>query len=181
MTTIKDIVPAGERFTRPDKAGHDVAARGAAPAGRGLRRSTTGQVRAADSCQVAPDLLASLIITGAQATASNVAEAQCEEGDITAALNAGLGDTVAKLLQGDSGHVWAGLYFRTFTVTLHKLEYATALDHISLSALLAFLTLRLGCDSSIPAGRWQEFQENVFGHPRAASTSESGAQDTRNA
>lgn len=172
MTTIqsdtKNIVPVKPRgFMRPAKASQ--AGRGPAPDARGLR-SPTEQARAADSCQVAPDLLASLIITGAQATASNVAEAQCAEGDITAALNAGLGDTVAKLLQGDSGHVWAGLYFRTFAVTLHKLEYATALDHISLPALLAFLTLRLGRDDTLPAGRWQEFQDNVFGHPHTNET-----------
>ncbi|WP_144662910.1 hypothetical protein [Paenarthrobacter nicotinovorans] len=151
-----------EGYIRSAKAGHDVVIGRMAPEVR-LVRATTNQVRATESCQVAPDLLADLITSGAQAAASNVAEAQCAEGNITQALKLGLGDTVAKLLKGDGGTVWASLYFRTFTVTLHKLENATALEHISFSALLALLTLRLEDDPTIPASRWQELQDNIFG------------------
>lgn len=151
-------------YIRSAKAGHDVIIGHLAPEVR-LVRATNSQVRASASCPVAPDLLADLITSGAQAAASNVAEAQCAGDNIHQALKLGLGDTVAKLLKSDGGAIWAGLYFRTFTVTLHKLQNATALELISLSALLALLALRLENDAAIPAGRWQELQDNIFGRP----------------
>ena len=175
--TAPDVVPvkafrrnlAG--YIRSAKAGHEVVIGRLTPEVRLVRASDTSS-RAGDSCHVAPDLLADLVTSGAQAAASNVAEAQCGETDINQALKNGLGDTVAKLLKSDGGPVWAGLYFRTFAVTLHKLENATALEHISMSALLAHLTLHLEKDPSIPATRRQELQDNIFGRPatNAAST-----------
>ena len=171
--TAPDVVPvkafrrnlAG--YIRSAKAGHEVVIGRLAPEVRLVRASDT-PTRSGDACHIAPDLLADLVTSGAQAAASNVAEAQCGETDINQALKTGLGDTVAKLLKSDSGPVWAGLYFRTFAVTLHKLENATALEHISMSALLAHLTLQLENDPTIPATRRQELQDNIFG--RAAAT-----------
>ena len=174
--TAPDVVPvkafrrnlAG--YIRSAKAGHEVVIGRLAPEVRLVRASET-PARAA-SCHIAPDLLADLVTSGAQAAASNVAEAQCGETDINQALKTGLGNTVAKLLKSDSGPVWAGLYFRTFAVTLHKLENATALEHISMSALLAHLTLHLENDPSIPATRRQELQDNIFGRPQTAAQSD---------
>lgn len=171
--TAPDVVPvkafrrnlAG--YIRSAKAGHEVVIGRLAPEVRLVRASDT-PARAGDSCHIAPDLLADLVTSGAQTAASNVAEAQCGETDINQALKNGLGDTVAKLLKSDGGPVWAGLYFRTFAVTLHKLENATALEHISMSALLAHLTLQLENDPTIPANRRQELLDNIFG--RAATT-----------
>jgi hypothetical protein len=151
-------------YIRSAKAGHDVLIGSSHPEVR-LVRASAESSSATGSVQVAPDLLATLIAAAAEAAASKVAEAQCAEADIDQTLRQGLGNPTAQLLLSDGGTVWAGLYFRAFCTTLHKLEYATVLPHISLSALLAHLSLRLGNDHTLPSGRWKQLQDNIFGRP----------------
>jgi antitoxin (DNA-binding transcriptional repressor) of toxin-antitoxin stability system len=149
-------------YIRSAKAGHDVLIGSSHPEVR-LVRASAGSSSATGFIQVAPDLLATLVTGAAEAAASRVAEAQCAEADIDQTLKQGLGDPTAQLLVTDTGAVWACLYFRAFCTTLHKLEFATALPHISLSALLAYLSLRLENDHTLPTGRWQQLQDNIFG------------------
>lgn len=151
-------------YIRSAKAGHDVLIGSKAPEVRLVRVSAETR-QAHDAVQIAPDLLAQLIATGAEAAAARVAEAQCAEADISQPLKQGLGDTVAQLLSSGGGTVWASLYVRSFSVFLHKLEFATALPHISLSALLAHLAIRIENDQTIPAALWQELQDHIFGRP----------------
>ncbi|MFK4298131.1 hypothetical protein ABH924_003292 [Arthrobacter sp. GAS37] len=129
----------------------------------GTRNERTFLDPAAPTVQIAPDLLAALLTTSAQAAASNVAEAQCAQTDVHLALKTGMADVIASILKADGGAIWASLYFRSFAVNLHKFEYATALEHISCEALMTFLASRLESDAAVPAGGWRDLRNKIFG------------------
>lgn len=149
-------------FIRAAKAGNRVLIGSGTPEVQVVRASShVGH--GPDGIVIPPTLLVDLITTGAEAAASRVAEAQCAEGDINAPLTQGLGDAVADLLLTEAGTVWAALYVLSFSCALHKFECATALPHISLSALLSHLELRLEHDARVPSGRWPALQEHIFG------------------
>lgn len=168
--TFKRNLPG---YIRSAKAGNDVLVGASAPEVR-LVRASAETMPAKGEIHVAPDLFADLIISGAEAAASKVAEVQCAEGDIDRALNRGLGDTMVKLLKTDDRSVWAGLYFRAFMAALHRFENATALPIISLAALLAHLSLSLEAGNAAP-GRWEQLQENIFGRKSPSEPSEAKA------
>jgi antitoxin (DNA-binding transcriptional repressor) of toxin-antitoxin stability system len=158
LRTFRKNLPG---YIRSAKAGHDVLIGASAPEVR-LVRVSAETMPSNGEIHVAPDLFADLIISGAEAAASNVAQAQCAEGDIDRSLKRGLGDTMVKLLNTDDGSVWAGLYFRAFMAALHRFEHATALPLISLSALLTHLSLSLKTENTSP-DRWGQLQDNIFG------------------
>lgn len=157
--TFKRNLPG---YIRSAKAGNEVITGTAAPEVR-LVRATDEKRPPSGDVRVSPDLFADLIVSGAEAAASRLAEAQCAGGDIETALKRGLGDTVVKLSKSENGVVWAGLYFRAFTMALHRFENTTALSIIRLAALLAHLSLRPETDNAIPSGRWQQLRDNILG------------------
>lgn len=159
LRTFKRHLPG---YIRAAKAGNNVFIGSSTPEVQ-LVRASSQTHQDPQGISIAPALLAELIATGAEAAASRVAEAQCAETDINAPLTQGLGDVVANFLSTETGTIWAGLYVRSFSVALHKFECATALPHISLSALLSHLALRLEHDKSVPTERWQALQEHIFG------------------
>lgn len=161
-------------YIRSAKAGNDVVIGASAPEVR-LVRATAEKMTPTGDVHVSPDLFADLIVSGAEAAASSLAEAQCAGSDIEAALKRGLGDTVVKLLKADNGVVWAGLYFRAFTTALHRFENATALPIISLAALLAHLSLCLETDIATPSGRWQQLRDNIFGRKSPSESADEEA------
>lgn len=118
-----------------------------------------------DSVSVAVDLFADLVISAAQVSASDVAEAQCEEKDVNQALQKALGRPLARILKGESAMIWAGLYLRTFIAALHRRQFLTALPHISVQELLTFLEVELATGHGLAAGKWQELRELLFGRP----------------
>lgn len=102
-----------------------------------------------ESVSVASDLFADLVISAAQVSAADVAEAQCEEKDVDQALQRALGRPLGRILKGENSMVWAGLYLRTFMSALHRREFLTALPLISVEDLLAFLAAELESGSGI--------------------------------
>lgn len=123
-------------------------------------------VQRPESVSVASDLFADLVISAAQVSAADVAEAQCEEKDVDLALQDALGRPLARILKGENAMVWAGLYLRTFMSALHRREFLTALPLISVQDLLAFLAAELETGQGLAAGVWPELEESLFGRPR---------------
>lgn len=103
-----------------------------------------------------------LVSESAKAAASAVAEAQCESGRITEALDGGPAKMISSLLRSEH-HILAPVYFRVFLVTLHRLEFTTALEHISVEAIFTFLSLRIDSNAAIPQDRWELFLRTSLG------------------
>jgi hypothetical protein len=119
-----------------------------------------------ESVSVASDLFADLVISAAQVSAADVAEAQCEEKDVDLALQEALGRPLGRILKGENAMVWAGLYLRTFISALHRRQFLTALPIIGVQDLLTFLAPELETGQGLAAGEWQELKESLFGRPR---------------
>ncbi|XAS69911.1 hypothetical protein V3C33_20990 (plasmid) [Micrococcaceae bacterium Sec5.7] len=132
-------------------------------------RSSRPQQRAVhrpESVSVASDLFADLVISAAQVSAFDVAEAQCEEKDVDLALQQALGRPLARILKGENAMIWAGLYLRTFVAALHRRQFLTALPIISVQDLLTFMTAEMEAGHGLAAGEWQELRDSLFGRPR---------------
>lgn len=136
----------------------------------GTRRAETAKSgrsprSAIGAALIAPDLLAELLSSAARSASSDVVEAQCtgDGSGVFDALSKGLGDPLAKLLASENGETWGSLYFRAFAVFLHRHENMTAIDHISLEALMAFISNRFEHDSVIPEGSHERLVKAIFG------------------